>query len=35
MDILKHGSEVKVMALASLRKWVKEELQKNLKNFLH
>jgi predicted DNA-binding transcriptional regulator YafY len=34
MDILKHGSEVEVIAPASLRKRVKEELQKNLKNYL-
>ena len=35
MDILKHGSEVEVIAPVSLRKRVKEELQKNLKNYLH
>ena len=35
MDILKHGSEVEVIAPASLRKRVKEELQKNLKNYMN
>ena len=28
MDILKHGSDVEVMAPASLRKRIKDELQK-------
>jgi predicted DNA-binding transcriptional regulator YafY len=33
MDILKHGSEVEVMAPASLRKRVKEEMLKALKMY--
>lgn len=33
MDILKHGSEVEVMSPASLRKRVKDELTKTLKNY--
>jgi predicted DNA-binding transcriptional regulator YafY len=33
MDILKHGSEVEVIAPASLRKRIKEELQKTLQKY--
>jgi predicted DNA-binding transcriptional regulator YafY len=33
MDILKHGSEVEVIAPASLRKRIKEELQKTLQRY--
>ena len=33
MDILKHGSEVEVLAPASLRKRIKDELSKTLKNY--
>ncbi|MBU3613284.1 YafY family transcriptional regulator [Polynucleobacter sp. Latsch14-2] len=33
MEILKHGSEVEIMAPASLRKRVKDELKKSLSNY--